>query len=164
MNPRMVPRGLSRPSGSGRVAFCCTAAADCVAVKPGICAGTVRAAMHAKQQSMIIRLGRCIFRTPNRSFTLTAGAAGQKSRGAGRPKVFLMLAEKKLVRHARDVIAHDDVAWNAASQLFIKMGHGIELLEVEHEELLKAADGTLAILGDERVIVDVREQKTFEQG
>lgn len=42
----------------------------------------------------------------------SAGWAG------GRTEVFVMLTEQKLIGHAGDVIAHDEMTWVAAGQLF----------------------------------------------
>ena len=68
-----------------------------------------------------------------------------------------MLAEKKLVRHSRDVVTNDDVARRLRSHFFVGIGHRIRLANIETEKFLEAAHGPVAILGNERMSVDMSE-------
>jgi len=76
--------------------------------------------------------------------------------------MFVMLAKQKLVGHAGNVIAHDDMARVAACHLLKRFGHGARLLEIESKKLFEAMDGAVAVFGNHRMIINVREQELFQ--
>ena len=76
--------------------------------------------------------------------------------------MLVILPKQKLVSHAGNVIAHHDMTRVAASHVFKGIRHGARLLQIESKKLFEAMDGALAVFGDHRMIVNVREQELFE--
>lgn len=75
--------------------------------------------------------------------------------------MLLVFAEEELIGHARDVIANDDIARFREDRFFVRRGHGAGRIEVVQEKFLEAAEGTVAVFGDGRMIVDVLEEETL---
>src|SRR6516225_6967705 len=83
-------------------------------------------------------------------------------RAGDRTKVLVILPKQELVGHASNIIAHDDMTRIAVSHLFEGIGHGAQLLQIESKKLFKAMDRALAVFGNHRMIVNVREQKLLQ--
>lgn len=78
--------------------------------------------------------------------------------------MFLMLAKQKLIGHASNIIAHDYVTWIRTGHLFEGIRHGSWLLQVEGKKLLETKYGMPTVFGNQRVAVNVGEEKTFQLG
>src|SRR5580692_772253 len=133
MKPNNVPRGVSRPSGSdGTAGAGCTTGAGCGVEIPGICGSAA------------------------------AEKASRSATARGSAEVFLILAEQELIGHPGDVIADHQVAGNLSRGLFLRFGHRVALLKIVGKEFGEASDGAGGIFGDERMVVDVREEKALQ--
>jgi len=79
-------------------------------------------------------------------------------------ELFVVLAEQKLVRHPGDVVADHQMARHLLRGMLLRFGQRAALLKIKGEEFGEAGDGARGILGNERMVVDVREKKAFELG
>src|SRR5215475_445603 len=75
-----------------------------------------------------------------------------------------VLFEEKQVGHAGDVIADDDVAGNNEGLLFVVGRHGIGFGEKETEQLFQAFDRMVAVVGDERVGIEMGNEELLKAG
>ena len=66
-----------------------------------------------------------------------------------------VLLEQELVRHAGNVIANDDVTRSGEGKLLMIVRHGIEFAQIEMEKMLEAFDGAVAVLGNDRIAVEI---------
>ena len=73
-----------------------------------------------------------------------------------------VLLEEKLVGHAGDVIADDDMARDGEGFLFVVRRHGFTLGEVEMKESFQTFDGLVAVFGDERVSIKMSDEELLE--
>src|SRR5258706_9629013 len=79
MNPSSVPRGVSRPGGSGGTAGTCrAAAAGCGGVRPGIC-GSAAAEKLRRKTSKSSGRRASIFEAPWKRFILAARKTQEKA-------------------------------------------------------------------------------------
>jgi len=78
--------------------------------------------------------------------------------------MFLILAEQELVGHPRDVIAYDKMAWNLPRGLLLRLGHRVSLFQIIGKQRGQASDGAGGVLGDEWVVINVREEESFQLG
>src|SRR6266436_1054086 len=76
--------------------------------------------------------------------------------------MFVMLAKKKLIGHAGNIIANDDVPRFLLRKVFIGGGHRPVAAQVVNEKLFQALHGAVAVFGDGGMIVNVREEETLE--
>src|SRR5205085_9919974 len=77
-------------------------------------------------------------------------------------KVFVMPAQKEFVGHAGDVIANDDVACFHPREFFIGSRHRAVRSQVVAEKLLETVHGAFAVLGNDRMVVDMCEEEALE--
>ena len=75
-----------------------------------------------------------------------------------------VLPKEKLISHAGDVIAGDDMAGNGAGEIFVVGRHGVAFAEEEMEKACEAFNGVVTIFGNDRMGVNVSDQKSFEEG
>src|SRR6266550_971609 len=78
-------------------------------------------------------------------------------------KMFVMPAQKELVGHAGDVIANDDVACFHLREFFIGSRHRAVRSQIVGEKLLETVHGAFAVLGNDRMVVDMCEEDAFER-
>src|SRR5262252_767447 len=83
-------------------------------------------------------------------------------RAGGGTEMLVILPKQELVGHAGNIIAHDDMTRIAASHLLKGIGHRAQLLQIESKKLFEAMDGALAVFGNHRMIVNVREQELLQ--
>jgi len=73
-----------------------------------------------------------------------------------------MLPKKELVGHAGNVIAHNDVSCFLLGEFFVGRGHRAVTAQIVNEKLFQKVHGTVAILGDDRMAVNVLEKEKLE--
>ena len=78
-------------------------------------------------------------------------------------KMLAVLAQKKLIGHAGDVIANHNVARFGLLEFFMRGRHGAWRRKIMREEFFEATNGAVAVLGDSWMIVNVGEQEALER-
>src|SRR5437879_10019034 len=77
-------------------------------------------------------------------------------------KMFVMPAKKELVGHAGDVIANYHVACFHRREFFIGSGHRAARSQIVGEKLFETVHGAFAVLGNDRMVVDMCEEEALE--
>lgn len=78
--------------------------------------------------------------------------------------MFLMLPQQEQVGHPGYVIANHEVAGNLPGGLLLRFRQRASLMEIVGKQIGEASDGALRILGDERMVVNMREEKALQLG
>ena len=73
-----------------------------------------------------------------------------------------VLSQEKLVGHAGDVIADDNVARNDEGLFLVIWRHGAAVSEKEMEKSLQTLNGVVAVFGDDRMRVQVSDEELFQ--
>jgi hypothetical protein len=76
--------------------------------------------------------------------------------------MLLILPEEKLVGHPGNVIADYQVAGKLLRGMLLRFRHRAALLKIVGKQFGQAGDRTPRVLGDERVVINVREKKAFQ--
>ena len=76
--------------------------------------------------------------------------------------MFLVLAKQKLVGHAGDVVAYDDVASFCAGRIFVGWRHRTRRIVIVQKKLFETAYRTVAVFGDGGVVVNVLEEESLQ--
>ena len=75
-----------------------------------------------------------------------------------------ILLQQKLVGHAGDVIANDDMTGNGEGLLFVIGRHRFRVAEVETKEARETFDGMIAIACNRRVAIEIYSQEMLQAG
>src|SRR5208283_3422611 len=87
------------------------------------------------------------------------GPCDRRDGGRCGAEVLLVLAQEKLVGHARDIVAHNHMTGSLPYHLLVRYRHGVGSLQIVHEKFFQTANRPLAVFGDQRVIVNMCEKK-----
>src|SRR5690348_8396794 len=77
-------------------------------------------------------------------------------------EMLLVFAKQKLVGHSRDVIANGDGPPIRSGRFLVGSRHRLRRIEVINKKFFQAANGAIPVLGDSRVVVNVREKKALQ--
>ncbi len=76
--------------------------------------------------------------------------------------MIVMEAQEKLIGHAGDVIADDDVARFYPREFFVESGHRAGRTEIELKQLFETLHGAVAVLGDSGMAINAGEEEALE--
>ena len=79
-----------------------------------------------------------------------------------RAEMLAVLSKQKLIRHPRNVVAHDHVPRVRARKLLMWFRHRPRRGQVVPEKLFQAAHRTVTILSDLRPVINIRKQEPLE--
>ena len=75
-----------------------------------------------------------------------------------------ILLQQKLIGHAGDVIANDDMTGIGEGLLFVIGRHRFQLAQIKMKEVRETLDGVIAIACNRRVAIEIDSQEVLQAG
>ncbi len=82
----------------------------------------------------------------------------------GRAEMLAVLPKQELIGHSGDVIANYKMTGDMLRRMFLRFGQRAAPVQIKGKQLGQAGHGASGIFGDERMVVDMREEESFQLG